>query len=422
SVSQHFNVYKATRPYIAYCADCGAGHSCHSPVAIEAVRSEATDGMLKIQFSAQIGIDKSDNHDYTKIRYADGHAIENAVRSSLKVATSGDCFVHGTMGHFILAKCPPGEFLQVSIQDTRNAVRACRIQYHHDPQPVGREKFTIRPHYGKEIPCTTYQQTTAETVEEIDMHMPPDTPDRTLLSQQSGNVKITVGGKKVKYNCTCGTGNVGTTNSDMTINTCLIEQCHVSVTDHKKWQFNSPFVPRADEPARKGKVHIPFPLDNITCRVPMAREPTVIHGKREVTLHLHPDHPTLFSYRTLGEDPQYHEEWVTAAVERTIPVPVDGMEYHWGNNDPVRLWSQLTTEGKPHGWPHQIVQYYYGLYPAATVSAVVGMSLLALISIFASCYMLVAARSKCLTPYALTPGAAVPWTLGILCCAPRAHA
>nr|QFR08084.1 structural polyprotein [Ross River virus]QFR08086.1 structural polyprotein [Ross River virus]QFR08228.1 structural polyprotein [Ross River virus] len=422
SVTEHFNVYKATRPYLAHCADCGDGYFCYSPVAIEKIRDEASDGMLKIQVSAQIGLDKAGTHAHTKLRYMAGHDVQESKRDSLRVYTSAACSIRGTMGHFIVAHCPPGDYLKVSFEDADSHVKACKVQYKHNPLPVGREKFVVRPHFGVELPCTSYQLTTAPTDEEIDMHTPPDIPDRTLLSQTAGNVKITAGGRTIRYNCTCGRDNVGTTSTDKIINTCKIDQCHAAVTSHDKWQFTSPFVPRADQTARKGKVHVPFPLTNVTCRVPLARAPDVTDGKKEVTLRLHPDHPTLFSYRSLGAEPHPYEEWVDKFSERIIPVTEEGIEYQWGNNPPVRLWAQLTTEGKPHGWPHEIIQYYYGLYPAATIAAVSGASLMALLTLAATCCMLATARRKCLTPYALTPGAVVPLTLGLLCCAPRANA
>nr|UJT32169.1 structural polyprotein [Getah virus]UJU86076.1 structural polyprotein [Getah virus]UJU86078.1 structural polyprotein [Getah virus] len=422
SVTEHFNVYKATKPYLAYCADCGDGQFCYSPVAIEKIRDEASDGMIKIQVAAQIGINKGGTHEHNKIRYIAGHDMKEANRDSLQVHTSGVCAIRGTMGHFIVAYCPPGDELKVQFQDAESHTQACKVQYKHAPAPVGREKFTVRPHFGIEVPCTTYQLTTAPTEEEIDMHTPPDIPDITLLSQQSGNVKITAGGKTIRYNCTCGSGNVGTTSSDKTINSCKIAQCHAAVTNHDKWQYTSSFVPRADQLSRKGKVHVPFPLTNSTCRVPVARAPGVTYGKRELTVKLHPDHPTLLTYRSLGADPRPYEEWIDRYVERTIPVTEEGIEYRWGNNPPVRLWAQLTTEGKPHGWPHEIILYYYGLYPAATIAAVSAAGLAVVLSLLASCYMFATARRKCLTPYALTPGAVVPVTLGVLCCAPRAHA
>nr|AMQ09608.1 structural polyprotein [Getah virus] len=422
SVTEHFNVYKATKPYLAYCADCGDGQFCYSPVAIEKIRDEASDGMIKIQVAAQIGINKGGTHEHNKIRYIAGHDMKEANRDSLQVHTSGVCAIRGTMGHFIVAYCPPGDELKVQFQDAESHTQACKVQYKHAPAPVGREKFTVRPHFGIEVPCTTYQLTTAPTEEEIDMHTPPDIPDITLLSQQSGNVKITAEGKTIRYNCTCGSGNVGTTSSDKTINSCKIAQCHAAVTNHDKWQYTSSFVPRADQLSRKGKVHVPFPLTNSTCRVPVARAPGVTYGKRELTVKLHPDHPTLLTYRSLGADPRPYEEWIDRYVERTIPVTEDGIEYRWGNNPPVRLWARLTTEGKPHGWPHEIILYYYGLYPAATIAAVSAAGLAVVLSLLASCYMFATARRKCLTPYALTPGAVVPVTLGVLCCAPRAHA
>nr|UUB87854.1 structural polyprotein [Getah virus] len=422
SVTEHFNVYKATKPYLAYCADCGDGQFCYSPVAIERIRDEASDGMIKIQVAAQIGINKGGTHEHNKIRYIAGHDMKEANRDSLQVHTSGVCAIRGTMGHFIVAYCPTGDELKVQFQDAESHTQACKVQYKHAPAPVGREKFTVRPHFGIEVPCTTYQLTTAPTEEEIDMHTPPDIPDITLLSQQSGNVKITAGGKTIRYNCTCGSGNVGTTSSDKTINSCKIAQCHAAVTNHDKWQYTSSFVPRADQLSRKGKVHVPFPLTNSTCRVPVARAPGVTYGKRELTVKLHPDHPTLLTYRSLGADPRPYEEWIDRYVERTIPVTEEGIEYRWGNNPPVRLWAQLTTEGKPHGWPHEIILYYYGLYPAATIAAVSAAGLAVVLSLLASCYMFATARRKCLTPYALTPGAVVPVTLGVLCCAPRAHA
>nr|ALI88650.1 structural polyprotein [Mayaro virus] len=422
STANHFNAYKLTRPYVAYCADCGMGHSCHSPAMIEKVQADATDGTLKIQFASQIGLTKTDTHDHTKIRYAEGHDIAEAARSTLKVHSSSECAVTGTMGHFILAKCPPGEVISVSFVDSKNEQRTCRIAYHHEQRLIGRERFTVRPHHGIELPCTTYQLTTAETSEEIDMHMPPDIPDRTILSQQSGNVKITVNGRTVKYSCSCGSKPSGTTTTDKTINSCTVDKCQAYVTSHTKWQFNSPFVPRAEQAERKGKVHIPFPLINTTCRVPLAPEALVRSGKREATLSLHPIHPTLLSYRTLGREPVFDEQWITTQTEVTIPVPVEGVEYRWGNHKPQRLWSQLTTEGRAHGWPHEIIEYYYGLHPTTTIVVVVAVSVVVLLSVAASVYMCVVARNKCLTPYALTPGAVVPVTIGVLCCAPKAHA
>ncbi|AEJ36237.1 structural polyprotein [Una virus] len=422
SVTQHYNVYKMTRPYIAYCSDCGAGRSCQSPAALETIRADATDGTLKIQFSAQIGLTKTGTHDHTKIRYADGHEVEEASRTTLKVTTAGPCVITGSMGHFILASCPPGDTLQVEFTDAKQHLHACRTAFSHRPVPVGREKFSSSPHHGRELPCTTYQLTTAETDEEISMHTPPDIPDRTFLSQQSGNVKITPGGKTIRYNCTCTGKPTGTTTVEKTINNCKVDQCFTYVTNHVTLQYNSPFVPRADAVQRKGKVHVPFQLINSTCKVTLAPPPTVIHGKREITLRLHPHNPTLLSYRMLTSEAQASEEWITAAAERTLAVPEGGMEYQWGNHDPVRLWSQLTSEGNAHGWPHEIIEYYYGLYPTATIAAVTGMAIVCMMSFAGAVWMFLTARSKCLTPYALTPGAVVPMTVGLLCCAPKARA
>nr|AVN84965.1 structural polyprotein [Chikungunya virus] len=423
STKDNFNVYKATRPYLAHCPDCGEGHSCHSPVALERIRNEATDGTLKIQVSLQIGIKTDDSHDWTKLRYMDNHIPTDAERAGLFVRTSAPCTITGTMGHFILARCPKGETLTVGFTDSRKISHSCTHPFHHDPPVIGREKFHSRPQHGKELPCSTYVQSTAATTEEIEVHMPPDTPDRTLMSQQSGNVKITVNGQTVRYKCNCGGSNEGLTTTDKVINNCKVDQCHAAVTNHKKWQYNSPLVPRnAELGDRKGKIHIPFPLANATCRVPKARNPTVTYGKNQVIMLLYPDHPTLLSYRNMGEEPNYQEEWVMHKKEVVLTVPTEGLEVTWGNNEPYKYWPQLSTNGTAHGHPHEIILYYYELYPTMTVVvvSVATFTLLSMVGMAAG--MCMCARRRCITPYELTPGATVPFLLSLICCIRTAKA
>nr|UKA87037.1 structural polyprotein [Chikungunya virus] len=423
STKDNFNVYKATRPYLAHCPDCGEGHSCHSPVALERIRNEATDGTLKIQVSLQIGIKTDDSHDWTKLRYMDNHMPADAERAGLFVRTSAPCTITGTMGHFILARCPKGETLTVGFTDSRKISHSCTHPFHHDPPVIGREKFHSRPQHGKELPCSTYVQSTAATAEEIEVHMPPDTPDRTLMSQQSGNVKITVNGQTVRYKCNCGSSNEGLTTTDKVINNCKVDQCHAAVTNHKKWQYNSPLVPRnAELGDRKGKIHIPFPLANATCRVPKARNPTVTYGKNQVIMLLYPDHPTLLSYRNMGEEPNYQEEWVMHKKEVVLTVPTEGLEVTWGNNEPYKYWPQLSTNGTAHGHPHEIILYYYELYPTMTVVVVSVATFILLSMVGMAAGMCMCARRRCITPYELTPGATVPFLLSLICCIRTAKA
>nr|BCL50862.1 structural polyprotein [Chikungunya virus] len=423
STKDNFNVYKATRPYLAHCPDCGEGHSCHSPVALERIRNEATDGTLKIQVSLQIGIKTDDSHDWTKLRYMDNHVPADAERAGLFVRTSAPCTITGTMGHFILARCPKGETLTVGFTDSRKISHSCTHPFHHDPPVIGREKFHSRPQHGKELPCSTYVQSTAATTEEIEVHMPPDTPDRTLMSQQSGNVKITVNGQTVRYKCNCGSSNEGLTTTDKVINNCKVDQCHAAVTNHKKWQYNSPLVPRnAELGDRKGKIHIPFPLANATCRVPKARNPTVTYGKNQVIMLLYPDHPTLLSYRNMGEEPNYQEEWVMHKKEVVLTVPTEGLEVTWGNNEPYKYWPQLSTNGTAHGHPHEIILYYYELYPTMTVVVVSVATFILLSMVGMAAGMCMCARRRCITPYELTPGATVPFLLSLICCIRTAKA
>nr|BDD37645.1 structural polyprotein [Chikungunya virus]BDD37647.1 structural polyprotein [Chikungunya virus]BDD37665.1 structural polyprotein [Chikungunya virus] len=423
STKDNFNVYKATRPYLAHCPDCGEGHSCHSPVALERIRNEATDGTLKIQVSLQIGIKTDDSHDWTKLRYMDNHMPTDAERAGLFVRTSAPCTITGTMGHFILARCPKGETLTVGFTDSRKISHSCTHPFHHDPPVIGREKFYSRPQHGKELPCSTYVQSTAATTEEIEVHMPPDTPDRTLMSQQSGNVKITVNGQTVRYKCNCGGSNEGLTTTDKVINNCKVDQCHAAVTNHKKWQYNSPLVPRnAELGDRKGKIHIPFPLANATCRVPKARNPTVTYGKNQVIMLLYPDHPTLLSYRNMGEEPNYQEEWVMHKKEVVLTVPTEGLEVTWGNNEPYKYWPQLSTNGTAHGHPHEIILYYYELYPTMTVVVVSVATFILLSMVGMAAGMCMCARRRCITPYELTPGATVPFLLSLICCIRTAKA
>nr|AVN98162.1 structural polyprotein [Igbo Ora virus] len=420
---ENFNVYKVTRPYLAHCPDCGEGHSCHSPIALERIRSEATDGTLKIQVSLQIGIKTDDSHAWTKLRYMDSHTPVDADRSGLFVRTSAPCTITGTMGHFILARCPKGETLTVGFVDSRRISHTCMHPFHHEPPLIGREKFHSRPQHGKELPCSTYVHTTAATTEEIEVHMPPDTPDYTLMTQQAGNVKITVDGQTVRYKCKCDGSNEGLITTDKVINNCKVDQCHTAVTNHKKWQYNSPLTPRNSEQGdRKGKIHIPFPLVNTTCRVPKARNPTVTYGKNRVTLLLYPDHPTLLSYRAMGRIPDYHEEWITSKKEISITVPAEGLEVTWGNNDPYKYWPQLSTNGTAHGHPHEIILYYYELYPTTTIAVLAAASIVVASLVGLSLGMCICARRRCITPYELTPGATIPFLLGILCCVKTAKA
>nr|AAO33345.1 structural polyprotein precursor [Ndumu virus] len=421
--AQHFNEYKVTQPYIAYCPDCGNGESCQSPVAIERIRNEATDGTLKVQFALQVGIKKDHSTAPTYLRYMEGHEVKDAL-NNLRVYTSAQCEVTATMGHFALARCPPGDSLSVTFMDASKKNRMCRVPFVHKLPFLGREKNSARRYHGKDVTCTTYARRTDVTDENLEMHVPPHIPDATLVKVQLNNVTITPpSGATVRYNCSCKDGNrQSETSREVVLSGCAEAKCHAAVVDGKVWQYSSRFVPRHEKTELKGKVHVPFPLTNTTCRVSVATKPIEKHARGLLTLVLHPEYPTLLSYRYLGAEPRPVNRWISEPTEVQIPVSKEGIEYRWGNNEPERRWAQHTTTGSAHGHPHEIITYYYHSHPTTTVVACVTAAAVTLVMMCVGCSACRVARTRCLTPYVLAPGSRVPLILGLLCCAKGARA
>nr|URH10274.1 structural polyprotein [Barmah Forest virus] len=418
----HFEAYKATRPYIGWCADCGLAGSCPSPVSIEHVWSDADDGVLKIQVSMQIGIAKSNTINHAKIRYMGANGVQEAERSTLSVSTTAPCDILATMGHFILARCRPGSQVEVSLSTDPKLL--CRTPFSHKPRFIGNEKSPAPTGHKTRIPCKTYSHQTDLTREEITMHVPPDVPIQGLVSNTGKSYSLDPKTKTIKYKCTCGeTVKEGTATNKITLFNCdTAPKCITYAVDNTVWQYNSQYVPRSEVTEVKGKIHVPFPLTDSTCAVSVAPEPQVTYRLGEVEFHFHPMYPTLFSIRSLGKDPNHSQEWIDTPMSKTIQVGAEGVEYVWGNNNPVRLWAQKSSSSSAHGNPISIVSHYYDLYPYWTITVLASLGLLIVISSGLSCFLCSVARTKCLTPYQLAPGAQLPTFIALLCCAKSARA
>nr|AYM45056.1 structural polyprotein [Sindbis virus] len=382
--------FTLTSPYLGTCSYCHHTEPCFSPVKIEQVWDEADDNTIRIQTSAQFGYDQSGAASVNKYRIMSlkqDHTIEEGSMDAIKISTSGPCRRLNHKGYFLLAKCPPGDSVTVSISAGDSAT-SCTLARKVKPKFVGREKYDLPPVHGKKIPCYIYDRLKETSAGYITMHRPGPHAYATYLEESSGKVYAKPpSGKNITYK-----------------------------SDQTKWVFNSPDLIRHADHTAQGKMHLPFKLVPSTCLVPLAHVPQVVHGFKHISLQLDTDHLTLLTTRRLGEKPEPTSEWIIGKTVRNFSVGRDGFEYIWGNHEPVRVWAQESAPGDPHGWPHEIVQHYYHRHPVYTVMILVAATLAIVLGVSVASVCVCRARRECLTPYALAPNAVVPTSIALLCC------
>nr|UEE94693.1 structural polyprotein [Sindbis virus] len=412
--------FTLTSPYLGTCSYCHHTEPCFSPIKIEQVWDEADDNTIRIQTSAQFGYDQSGAASVNKYRIMSlkqDHTVEEGSMDAIKVSTSGPCRRLNHKGYFLLAKCPPGDSVTVSISAGDSAT-SCTLARKIKPKFVGREKYDLPPVHGKKIPCYIYDRSKETSAGYITMHRPGPHAYTTYLEESLGKVYAKPpSGKNVTYECKCGDYKTGTVSARTEITGCTaLRQCIAYKSDQTKWVFNSPDLIRHADHTAQGKMHLPFKLVPSTCLVPLAHVPQVVHGFKHISLQLDTDHLTLLTTRRLGEKPEPTSEWILGKTVRNFSVGRDGFEYIWGNHEPVRVWAQESAPGDPHGWPHEIVQHYYYRHPVYTVMVLVAATSAIVLGVGVASACVCRARRECLTPYALAPNAAVPTSIALLCC------
>nr|UEE94711.1 structural polyprotein [Sindbis virus] len=412
--------FTLTSPYLGTCSYCHHTEPCFSPIKIEQVWDEADDSTIRIQTSAQFGYDQSGAVSVNKYRIMSlkqDHVVEEGSMDAIKISTSGPCRRLNHKGYFLLAKCPPGDSVTVSISAGDSAT-SCTLARKIKPKFVGREKYDLPPVHGKKIPCYIYDRLKETSAGYITMHRPGPHAYTTYLEESSGKVYAKPpSGKNITYECKCGDYKTATVSARTEITGCTaLKQCIAYKSDQTKWVFNSPDLIRHADHTAQGKMHLPFKLVPSTCLVPLAHVPQVVYGFKHISLQLDTDHLTLLTTRRLGEKPEPTSEWIIGKTVRNFSVGRDGFEYIWGNHEPVRVWAQESAPGDPHGWPHEIVQHYYHRHPVYTVMVLVAVALAIVLGVSVASACVCRARRECLTPYALAPNAVVPTSIALLCC------
>ncbi|YP_006491257.1 truncated polyprotein [Southern elephant seal virus] len=419
SVASSLLTYRTTQPYVARCDSCGI-KPCNSPIAIENIQSMASDGTIRIQVSAHLKLNKVQVYDDKKISYMYASNIEEANLYTLYVRTTHKCQLLDSGGYFIIAKCPEGNELEVGF--TGKYPHSCRTTFSHKHRFLGRERTRKSTIGGKQVACTTYAA--VDNREQLPVHMPPDIPDDELLTSSAGKPVIKIHPTmKTRYHCQCKEGDKdAVVTTQTTVEGCTEYHCKTWISQHTKWQYNSRFVPRAEEKEPKAYITVPFAVVNTTCYLPQAAKPVTKFEHRRLIITVSSPHESLLTVRSLGDRSIRYHHWHSGTTTLNFTLPRSGLEYRWGNNEPVRVWGQHSSQWDPHGLPHSVFLYYLDKHPLLTASVITVTALLTVIGFALAAWLICSARNKCLTPYALTPNAQVPTIIAFLCCIRRAAA
>ncbi|YP_006491235.1 truncated polyprotein [Venezuelan equine encephalitis virus] len=423
STEELFKEYKLTRPYMARCIRCAVG-SCHSPIAIEAVKSDGHDGYVRLQTSSQYGLDSSGNLKGRTMRYDMHGTIEEIPLHQVSLHTSRPCHIVDGHGYFLLARCPAGDSITMEFKKG-SVTHSCSVPYEVKFNPVGRELYTHPPEHGAEQACQVYAHDAQNRGAYVEMHLPGSEVDSSLISLSGSSVTVTPPvGTSALVKCKCGGTKISETiNKAKQFSQCTKkEQCRAYRLQNDKWVYNSDKLPKAAGATLKGKLHVPFLLADGKCTVPLAPEPMITFGFRSVSLKLHPKNPTYLTTRQLADEPHYTHELISEPAVRNFTVTEKGWEFVWGNHPPKRFWAQETAPGNPHGLPHEVITHYYHRYPMSTILGLSICAAIVTVSVAASTWLFCKSRVSCLTPYRLTPNARMPLCLAVLCCARTARA
>ncbi|BBC45635.1 structural polyprotein [Mwinilunga alphavirus] len=415
------NGFRLATPYVGRCSACANGSSCFSPVKIEAAWASPHTPVLKLQLSALFGINAAGKTNSTAMSYVSpsDHQIKTTSISEFSVSTSGPCVVTATRGFYVLAQCPPGDVITASLLG-----HFCTIEFDHVRPFLGNEEFASAPLHGTRRRCLSYDATSTESDTEITLHRARPQAISSLLSVVNGTVQIDVpANKTVNYECLCDFLYSGFARTTSPLPGCTkVTQCAASLNDETRWVPDTDDFIRHTDHTPRGKVAVPFPLQESECLVPLARAPTLRYSRNAIELTLVTTRRALLTSRQLGADPNSTSEWITTSTRRTLYLPAEGLEYTWGNNDPVRVWPQASAAGNAHGYPHELVAYHYSRAPFFTVTVLVVIVVLLAASSAFCCYKWSSLRSLIRSPYALAPNAAVPLCLTLLCCVRQAKA
>ncbi|APQ48385.1 structural polyprotein [Tai Forest alphavirus] len=413
--------YRLATPYIGRCAACNNGTTCFSPIKIEAAWTSPHTAVLKLQLSVLFGIGTSGQPDPAVVSYVspDDHQTKSTAATDLTITTSGPCIVTASRGFFVLAQCPPGDIVTVSLLG-----HYCSIEFSHVRPFVGNEEFATSPLHGTRRPCLVYDAARFSSDTEITLHRARPQAVSSLLSLQNGTVYITVPeNRTVTYECLCDAAHSGYVKASSPLPGCTrVAQCVATLNDETRWVPNTDDFIRHSDHTPRGKVEVPFPLQSGECLVPLARAPSIRYSRNHVELTLVSTRRTLLTTRQLGDDANATAEWIEASARRGFYLPPEGLEFTWGNNLPSRVWPQASASGNAHGYPHELVAYHYSRAPFLTVVVLAAILAAILSSVLCCCWSWSSLRSLLRSPYALAPNATVPMCLTLLCCVRQAKA
>lgn len=416
------NEYRLAAPYAGRCPACATGSECFSPVKIERVWGSPETSSLRIQFSAIAGINAKGTPDPALVTYASpsDHRPISANLSEITVSTGSKCVVTAAYGYFILANCPPGDILTVSLKE-----HMCTIEYVHSKPDVGYEEFAATPIHGTSMRCMAFNTSRLTSATHLTLHRTKPQSETSLISAVNSTVTITVPtNSTVDYECNCaGAFLSGFLRTTTKIQGCTVaNQCIAALTARTRWTPNTDDFIRHTDHSPRGKTHVPYPIEQSLCTVPLARLPAARYSHDSVELTLVTNRRVLLTSRQLGLEPNATAEWINSSTRRTFKLPSEGLEYTWGNNEPIRLWPQGSASGDAHGYPHEAIAYHYSRAPVHTIAILSVLAFVIIASaIFCACKWR-SLRSALRSPYALAPNATVPLCLTLLCCVRQAKA
>lgn len=231
---------------MARCIRCAVG-SCHSPIAIEAVKSDGHDGYVRLQTSSQYGLDSSGNLKGRTMRYDMHGTIKEIPLHQVSLYTSRPCHIVDGHGYFLLARCPAGD--SITMEFKKDSVRhSCSVPYEVKFNPVGRELYTHPPEHGVEQACQVYAHDAQNRGAYVEMHLPGSEVDSSLVSLSGSSVTVTPpDGTSALVECECGGTKISETiNKTKQFSQCTKkEQCRAYRLQNDKWVYNSDKLPKA---------------------------------------------------------------------------------------------------------------------------------------------------------------------------------
>nr|AVM87428.1 structural polyprotein [Wenling fish alphavirus] len=428
------NTHAATVPFAGQCPECGSG-PCVSIVPIESIHSVLDSSLIRIRVGAQFGVDhKGKAAARTSVRFSSmTGTIVAEEHSALTVSASGmTCTVERTHGHFIVANCPAGDHISVSIL-AQGARHSCTIPYTHEVlQPYQRE--IPSGHYNVKAYRQCARYATKLRREDISLlsaypsaehYLEPGHNDIiSILGTNQLNVTIPAGVSKLYVKTTCG----GTT-ANKEYETSAIINCNDAKYDIPRVRYTKPHLLSVSNKgiAASDSVAIslvyPYPVTRQNCAVSQSKMPPVTPLRNSIKVAGRAEYPVRVTSRRLGGSPNHTDEWVHGHYELHFPVGTDGVEVRWGNNDPIYYWAEYDSKGDPAGYPWEIFEHHADENPihAWSYLAVICVLFLALLTIIGVLWSrlrhtMVTNRGLQMHPEPLS------CIMALLCCLPSARA